>query len=274
MSAVFGSAEEFYRALAAGQFGFLVAQCAPVAPIPVQGHFSTVLLKALERLDAGDPRVLPHFAHHTGEFATFIDGFPKSKVHLLALPRQRIMSARELKQDHLPMLRRLAAYIAWLQQSLEQLHPDLTWRHGIHAEPSLKQLHVHIISQDFKSPCMKHRKHYNSFQPPFLVGIDSLINAVEKVDLSLLGLERAERYLQSDMCCAGCGANFQNRFAELKKHLNNCNAPPSAPPPSSWRALEVEQETIKNHNKRLAGSSCDANVQAKRSCAGEIIDLD
>jgi len=42
-------------------------------------------------------------------------------------------------------------------------------RLGYHASPSLEPLHLHLISGDFDSPCLKHKKHWNSFQPPFFV---------------------------------------------------------------------------------------------------------
>mmetsp|Transcript_29843 Transcript_29843/g.47856 ORF Transcript_29843/g.47856 Transcript_29843/m.47856 type:complete len:254 (+) Transcript_29843:58-819(+) len=37
------------------------------------------------------------------------------------------------------------------------------WRIGYHAIPSMKLLHLHVISTDFDSPCMKNRKHWQSF---------------------------------------------------------------------------------------------------------------
>ena len=40
---------------------------------------------------------------------------------------------------------------------------DLQYRIGVHATPSLSQLHVHVITQDFNSPCLKKKLHWNSF---------------------------------------------------------------------------------------------------------------
>ena len=58
--------------------------------------------------------------------------------------------------------------------SLQKQFPDLTFRHGVHAGPSLKQVHCHVISQDFRSERLKNKKHWVSFQAPFLVSLDKL----------------------------------------------------------------------------------------------------
>lgn len=39
----------------------------------------------------------------------------------------------------------------------------LPCRCGYHAIPSLQPLHIHIISQDFDSPALKKKQHWNSF---------------------------------------------------------------------------------------------------------------
>lgn len=39
---------------------------------------------------------------------------------------------------------------------------------GFHAQPSMQRVHLHVISRDFHSPCLKTKKHWNSFNTPFL----------------------------------------------------------------------------------------------------------
>jgi len=203
---------------------------APSGPLPLQGHFSTVLQWALTKLDSGDPEVLPHFVHHTQDFAVMYDGYPKSEVHLLVMPRARINSARSLSKE--PLLRSLAAYTAWVLESVAKQRPELTLRHGVHAGPSLLQLHVHVLSQDFRSPCLKNKKHFNSFQPPFLVPLPHVLAELEASG-SVAGAKAAEEtaWLKRDLVCSGCGKEFGNKFAELRQHLVSCPPPPSAPPP-------------------------------------------
>ncbi|EHK27371.1 uncharacterized protein TRIVIDRAFT_207777 [Trichoderma virens Gv29-8] len=87
---------------------------------------------------------------------------------------------------------------------------------GVHAVPSMGHLHIHVLSRDMHSPAMKHRKHYNSFNTPFLVDV---------ADFPLDGadprrLPKEEGFMRRDLVCWRCGSNFGNRFKELKDHLD------------------------------------------------------
>ncbi|KAK0123665.1 aprataxin-like protein [Cadophora gregata] len=86
---------------------------------------------------------------------------------------------------------------------------------GIHAHPSMNHLHIHVLSVDRYSECMKHRKHYNSFATPFFVELENF--PLSKDDVRRHPAK--EGYLNSDMLCWRCGMNFGNKFARLKEHL-------------------------------------------------------
>ena len=86
---------------------------------------------------------------------------------------------------------------------------------GVHAGPSMNHLHIHVLSVDRESPCLKHRKHYNSFATPFFIPIE---------DFPLADDDRRrhpgqEGFLKQDFKCWRCGKNFENKFARLKEHL-------------------------------------------------------
>lgn len=86
---------------------------------------------------------------------------------------------------------------------------------GVHAVPSMGHLHIHVLSRDMHSPAMKHRKHYNSFNTPFLVDV---------ADFPLEGDgfrrgSKEESFMKRDLVCWRCGKNYGNRFKELKDHL-------------------------------------------------------
>ncbi|KAL2256917.1 hypothetical protein VTK26DRAFT_926 [Humicola hyalothermophila] len=89
-------------------------------------------------------------------------------------------------------------------------------RVGTHAHPSMAHLHVHVISRDMHSERMKHRKHYNSFNTPFFVPL-------EDYPLPEGDVRRQTAYqnanLGRDLVCWRCGKGFGNKFAELKRHL-------------------------------------------------------
>lgn len=86
---------------------------------------------------------------------------------------------------------------------------------GVHAVPSMGHLHIHVLSRDMHSPAMKHRKHYNSFNTPFLVDVADF--PLESSDFRRSSKD--EGFMRRDLVCWRCGANFGNRFKELKDHL-------------------------------------------------------
>lgn len=86
---------------------------------------------------------------------------------------------------------------------------------GVHAGPSMANLHIHVISVDRQSDCLKHRKHYNSFATPFFVPLDDFPLTQDD--------ERRwpgrEQYLRREFTCWRCGQGFGMKFQDLKRHL-------------------------------------------------------
>ncbi|RYP90215.1 hypothetical protein DL770_003678 [Monosporascus sp. CRB-9-2] len=88
-------------------------------------------------------------------------------------------------------------------------------RVGVHAHPSMNDLHVHVLSRDMFSECLRHRKHYNSFNTPFFVDLADLPLAPDDPRRH----PGRAGYLNADLTCWRCGRNFGNRFKQLKEHL-------------------------------------------------------
>ncbi|RYP25613.1 hypothetical protein DL767_008324 [Monosporascus sp. MG133] len=88
-------------------------------------------------------------------------------------------------------------------------------RVGVHAHPSMNDLHVHVLSRDMFSECLRHRKHYNSFNTPFFVDLADLPLAPDDPRRH----PGRAGYLDADLTCWRCGRNFGNRFKQLKEHL-------------------------------------------------------
>jgi aprataxin len=86
---------------------------------------------------------------------------------------------------------------------------------GVHAVPSMKHLHVHVLSRDMFSEALRHRKHYNSFNTPFLVDLNDFPLAADDARRNT----KEEAYLRWDMECWRCERNFKNQFQQLKGHL-------------------------------------------------------
>ena len=176
------------------------------------------------------------------------DLYPKGSVHLLLLPRDlRISHIHPVDAFRdaafLADAKQEAEKAAWIAASelqrmycsgsaterkrLEameaddppsELPPGRDWRKdikiGIHKGPSMNNLHIHVISQDMHGACLRHRKHYNSFNTPFFIPLDDF--PVSDDD------ERLHRgYMENDMKCWRCGKNFGHQFKKLQDHLEN-----------------------------------------------------
>ncbi|GHJ87757.1 hypothetical protein NliqN6_4159 [Naganishia liquefaciens] len=107
---------------------------------------------------------------------------------------------------------------------------------GFHAVPSMRHLHLHIISTDFVSPSLKVKKHYASFHPTlgFFLPLADVLQSLsphrasgQGTTYSLFDLEKYlrpdgpkawEPLLKSDLHCWRCNQPFSNMPA-LKVHL-------------------------------------------------------
>jgi aprataxin len=188
--------------------------------------------------------------YHTPRFVVVNDRYPKSSVHVLILPRDPSKSllhpytafedpsfradvlaeVAKVKTLVSKELRRLYGRFSALDKAREEAMeadppPDelprgRDWEKevisGVHAHPSMNHLHIHILSVDRSSVCLKHRKHYNSFATPFLVPVEDL--PLEKGDPRW----HPERggYLGRSLKCWRCGRDFGNKFQRLKEHLD------------------------------------------------------
>jgi aprataxin len=189
---------------------------------------------------------------YNSDFVAIHDIYPKSSVHTLLLPRSekytllhpfdafedaeflaavREQAARlkqivasELRRKYGPFSKQDEAREAVLNGEVELAEGEAmpvgrNWEKevqvGIHARPSMNHLHIHVLSVDRHSECLKHRKHYNSFATRFFVPVEDFPLAQEDVRRH----PGREGYLESDMRCWRCGRNFENKFARLKEHL-------------------------------------------------------
>ncbi|KAL8853916.1 MAG: hypothetical protein Q9221_001223 [Calogaya cf. arnoldii] len=187
-------------------------------------------------------------------FVTINDLYPKSSIHLLLLPRRpdkQLLSPFEALEDaeflssiqqevkNLRLLvakelqRRFGKYSVKERERENAMEKALSgteevdesklpsgrdWNKevisGIHTHPSMTHLHIHVLSRDRQSECMRHRRHYNSFATDFLVDVDAF-------PLTAADVKRRRKagFLNDDLKCWRCGRNFGNKFAKLKHHL-------------------------------------------------------
>lgn len=89
---------------------------------------------------------------------------------------------------------------------------------GYHARPSMKHLHLHVISKDFDSESLKTKKHFNSFNTSFFIEAARLRTELDEDGLvAQLNDEEVKRLLGQDMEC--CGKRFSN-VPKLKEHIH------------------------------------------------------
>ncbi|ORY71844.1 HIT domain-containing protein [Pseudomassariella vexata] len=189
--------------------------------------------------------------YHNDDFVAINDLYPKSTVHTLLLPRSdrsrlhpvealedpqflASVQAETLKLKKLvakELQRRYGKFSEADKQREAVLNGEAEWDSpelpngrdweaevlvGIHAHPSMNDLHVHVLSRDMISECMRHRKHFNSFNSPFLVDVADFPLAKHDPRRH----PGREGYLDRDLLCWRCGENFGNRFKRLKEHLD------------------------------------------------------
>ncbi|KAL5606142.1 hypothetical protein BROUX41_006090 [Berkeleyomyces rouxiae] len=203
-----------------------------------------------------DPDNFPanQVAYFNRDVIAIHDKYPKSSVHMLLLPRSpahntqhpfdaladdgfrrtisaevarlRGLVAKELQRKFGAACAGDAARNAVLAGEVEleegqDLPAGRDWAAevmvGVHAQPSMSHLHVHVMSRDMHSPWLKNKKHYNSFQTPFFIDVADFPLAED--DPRRFPLR--EGYLKKDYKCWRCGADYGNRFKQFKEHLDS-----------------------------------------------------
>lgn len=121
----------------------------------------------------------------------------------------------------MPLLREMEKVGRELEKSLSG-GKKMKFRMGYHAIPSMKQLHMHLISQDFDSDALKNKKHWNSFTSRFFVDSKRLIGMLEDTGSIFFDKKEYEALLGSDLKCCFCGA-LMSTMPQLKSHIRECS---------------------------------------------------
>jgi aprataxin len=156
------------------------------------------------------------------------DAFPKSMVHCLVMPLElRLDSLNALTKSDVPLLRHMIhvgnEYVRFLKSKSPKLYGGRRFISGFHALPSLPMLHLHVMSMDLDSPCLKNKKHYNSFATFFFLTGDRVVDDLERhghvtINQDVTWLRQME---EQDMKCLWCGAALAN-ISAMKAHVRSC----------------------------------------------------
>ena len=148
---------------------------------------------------------------------TLKDGFPKARYHYLIVPKEDLSSVRELRHRHLPLLRHIQDQAEHLISRIHKKEPGLQFRFGYHAVPSMRRLHLHIVSQDFDSPRMRTKHHWNTFNTDYFMDSPKVIERLESHGRINLDEKHYEALLRHPMKCNWCSETFED-ITMLKSH--------------------------------------------------------
>lgn len=94
--------------------------------------------------------------------------------------------------------------------------------HSFLQDPSMRQLHLHVITQDFDSKHLKNKRHWNTFTTAFFR--DS-VDVIEEIgSRGEAALVNKESVLSMELRCHRCRSAHPN-IPKLKWHIFNCQAP-------------------------------------------------
>ncbi|XP_067946632.1 aprataxin-like [Watersipora subatra] len=180
----------------------------PVKKLTNSGHWSQGLYAAVSDTSL--------HLYSDDEMVVIKDKYPKARYHYLVLPKTKIANLNALTKEHIPLLTRMyeRAKIITKDSTVK------TFRYGYHAVPSMGLLHLHAISQDFDSPSLKTKKHWNSFTTEYFVDSHRLLDMLSnngKVD----DMTHHSKRLSEDLKCHVCRVSLKN-IPTLKAHISKC----------------------------------------------------
>ncbi|NXS51855.1 APTX protein, partial [Brachypteracias leptosomus] len=172
------------------------------------GHWSQGLKSSMQ-----DPKMQVYKDEKT---VVIKDKYPKARYHWLILPWDPISSLKSVTRDHLELLEHMHAVGKKLIDQCSA-RESLEFRLGYHAIPSMSQLHLHVISQDFDSPALKTKKHWNSFTTDYFLNSQDVIEMV-RCKGKVIMKDGVSELLKLPLRCHRCKQQLST-IPQLKEHL-------------------------------------------------------
>ena len=149
------------------------------------GHWSKGLVSSMSDPDS--------VVFENDELCVIKDKYPKAETHLLVLPKDESLNTlKSLNQTHAELIERM------IEAGEAQVPKNVEFRTGFHAIPSMQRLHLHVISQDFNSSCLKNKKHWNSFNTPYFVPAHQILAELrQEGKVKVMSSEEGNRYLKT-----------------------------------------------------------------------------
>ncbi|KAM3966219.1 aprataxin [Aphomia sociella] len=185
------------------KLGIMTGSCTTKQP----RHWSLGLLGSME-----DPESI---VKKTENVVVIRDKYPKAKIHYLILPYEDINSIYKLNETHIGLLEEFGK----LYGELKENHKETSLRAGFHAVPSMQRLHMHVISTDMISPCLKTKVHWNSFTTNFFIPYQDVLKGIkENCGVKKISSELHKSLMETELMCNQCNYKPKN-MPQLKEHL-------------------------------------------------------
>uniref|UniRef100_UPI0037E7E65E aprataxin n=1 Tax=Semicossyphus pulcher TaxID=241346 RepID=UPI0037E7E65E len=174
------------------------------------GHWSQGLKTSMQ-----DPKMQ---VYKDDKVVVIKDKYPKARYHWLVLPWQSISSLKVLSEEHCDLLKHMQKVADQMVQQCPHAS-SLRFRTGYHAIPSMSHVHLHVISQDFDSPCLKNKKHWNSFTTDYFIESHDVIQMLE-TNGRVAVKEGTSELLKLPLRCHVCRKELPT-IPALKEHLKS-----------------------------------------------------
>ncbi|KAJ0228903.1 Transcription factor bHLH140 [Hirschfeldia incana] len=147
------------------------------------------------------------------------DQYPKARKHVLVLARQENVDGLEdVGRENIQLLEEMHNVgMKWVQRFQDE-DASLVFRLGYHSVPSMRQLHLHVISQDFESDHLKNKKHWNSFTTSFFRDSVDVLGEVKSQGKANV---ESEAVLKGELRCHRC-RSVHPTIPKLKSHIRTC----------------------------------------------------
>jgi aprataxin len=154
----------------------------------------------------------------TEDLACVIDKYAKAKFHYLIMPyRADLDTIYDLTKDDLPLLDEMDLLGRNVIEARNQKIENFIM--GFHIMPSMSRLHLHVVSKDFCSDALKHKKHWNSFNTEYTISIEKVKGLIEQDGfLKQPSGDLVKELLNTPLKCNTC-SYVPKHMPDLKKHL-------------------------------------------------------
>lgn len=174
------------------------------------GHWSQGLKQALK-----DPN---NIIYESKSCSVINDKYPKAKRHFLVISKLDLSSMTVLNETHVPLLEEMVQIGKDLQAKEKKINPKMEFKMGFHAVPSMTRLHMHVISTDFDSICLKNKRHWNSFTTSFFRPASQILSELRSNSRISIDSSFYKRFLEDALKCHICNEKPRN-LPRLKDHI-------------------------------------------------------